>query len=149
MKNLLFAGVLVMASAGSWAQADKPPGAADKAKNRVELAICKTCGTVQNVKQETRKGKGGILGVAGGAVVGGLLGSQIGKGNGNTIATVGGAVAGGLAGNEVQKRSNSKKVWVTSVKMRDGSIHNFEQGAQPGWVAGSIVKVDGTTLTKQ
>jgi len=149
MKKLLLAGVLVLASAGSWAQNDKPQRVTEKAKARVELAICKTCGTVQTVKQEKRKGKGGILGVAGGAVVGGLLGNQIGKGNGNTIATVGGAVAGGLVGNEVQKRSTSKKVWVTSVKLKDGSIHNFEQEAQPGWIAGSVVKVDGTTLTKQ
>ena len=91
----------------------------------------------------------GIPGVAVGAVVGGLLGNQIGKGTGNTLATVGGAVAGGLAGNEVQKRVTNKKVWVTSVEMKDGHIRNFEQEAQPVWSAGNVVKVDGTTLAKQ
>jgi outer membrane lipoprotein SlyB len=151
MKKLFTIGVLVLACAGSWAQTDtnKLQGLSGNAKARLELAVCKACGTVQNVKQENRKGKGGILGVAGGAVVGGLLGNQIGKGNGNTIATVGGAVVGGLAGNEVQKRATSKKVWVTSVKMKDGSLRNFEQVAQPAWVVGSVVKINGTTLTKQ
>ena len=150
MKKLIAAGALALACTGSWAQTDKPQGViTDKAKTRLELAICKACGTVQSVKQEKRKGKGGIVGVAGGAVVGGLLGSQIGKGNGNTIATVGGAIAGGLVGNEVQKKVTDKKVWVTSVKMKAGNIQTFEQEAQPAWVAGHVVKVNGTTLTKQ
>ena len=148
MKKLFIGSVMVLACAGSWAQADKLQGVTDKAKARLELATCNTCGTVQSVKQEKRKGKGGILGVAGGAVVGGLLGNQIGGGTGKTVATVGGAVAGGLVGNEVQKKVTSTKVWVTSVKMKDGSMHSFEQQAQPTWVAGNVVKVDGTTLTK-
>ena len=39
------------------------------------------------------------IGIATGAVVGGLLGNQIGKGNGRTLATVAGAVGGGYIGN--------------------------------------------------
>ena len=39
------------------------------------------------------------VGIATGAVVGGLLGNQIGKGNGRTLATVAGAVGGGYLGN--------------------------------------------------
>ena len=58
-------------------------------------------------------------------------------------------MAGGVIGNEIQKKVTSKKVWVTSVKMKDGSVKTFEQEAQPGWAAGNVVKVDGTTLTKQ
>lgn len=40
-----------------------------------------------------------IVGTVGGAVVGGLVGSQFGKGNGRGLATAGGAVAGGALGN--------------------------------------------------
>lgn len=158
MKKLLLATLLAGAAvSGSWAQtattaqavSDKAKALTDKAKAAVTIAICDTCGTVQTVKQEKRKGKGGMVGAVGGAVVGGLLGNQIGKGTGNTVATVGGAVAGGVVGNEVQKQVTSKKVWVTAVKMKDGSIKNFEQEAQPAWAAGNVVKVDGTTLTKQ
>ena len=90
-----------------------------------------------------------MLGVAGGAVAGGVLGNQVGKGTGNTVATVGGAVAGGVIGNEVQKKVTGKKVYVTRVKMKDGSIKSFEQEAAPAWAAGNVVKVTGTTLAKQ
>lgn len=44
-----------------------------------------------------------VAGTAIGAVVGGVLGNQIGAGSGRTVATVGGAVAGGYAGNRIQK----------------------------------------------
>lgn len=44
------------------------------------------------------------LGMGVGAVVGGLVGSQVGGGNGKTLATIAGAVGGGYLGNEVAKR---------------------------------------------
>lgn len=47
--------------------------------------------------------RGRVAGTAIGAVVGGVLGNQIGAGSGRTLATVGGAVAGGYAGNRIQK----------------------------------------------
>jgi outer membrane lipoprotein SlyB len=156
MKKLLIAS-LVLAATASWAQSGavesatvKAKALTDKAKTAaIAVTLCDTCGTVQKVAQEKRKGKGGMVGVVGGAAAGGLIGNQVGQGTGNTIATVGGAVAGGVIGNEIQKKVTSKKVWVTSVKMKDGSVKTFEQEAQPGWAAGNVVKVDGTTLTKQ
>jgi len=45
------------------------------------------------------------IGMGIGAVVGGLVGSQIGGGNGKTLATIAGAVGGGYLGNEVAKRN--------------------------------------------
>ncbi len=112
------------------------------------VPLCATCGTVQSVHVEKRKGAGGAVGIIGGAVVGGLLGHQIGGGTGKTLATVGGAAAGGYAGNEVQKRVNSKNVWVTTVRMRNGSIRTFEQATQPGWTRGTVVKATGRNLHK-
>lgn len=46
-----------------------------------------------------------MIGMAGGAVIGGLLGNQIGKGNGRKLATVAGIIGGGYVGNEVGKRN--------------------------------------------
>lgn len=43
------------------------------------------------------------LGIATGAVVGGLLGNQVGNGRGRTLATVAGVVGGGYLGNTVAK----------------------------------------------
>jgi outer membrane lipoprotein SlyB len=119
---------------------DLPPGIAKK------LAHCEDCGHVTNVHMEKRKGEGGAVGIVGGAVVGGLLGHQVGKGTGKTVATVAGAGAGAFAGNEVQKHVTSKEVWVTKVQMKDGSTRTFEQAAHPAWKTGSLVKVEGKSL---
>lgn len=43
-----------------------------------------------------------VAGTAAGAVIGGLVGNQIGDGKGRKLATVGGAVAGGAIGRKVQ-----------------------------------------------
>jgi uncharacterized protein YcfJ len=45
------------------------------------------------------------VGIGVGAVVGGLIGSQVGGGNGRTLATIAGAVGGGYVGNEIAKRN--------------------------------------------
>jgi uncharacterized protein YcfJ len=45
------------------------------------------------------------IGIGVGAVVGGLLGNQVGGGNGRTLATIAGAVGGGYLGNEIAKRN--------------------------------------------
>jgi outer membrane lipoprotein SlyB len=60
---------------------------------------------------------------------------------------VGGAAAGGYAGNEVQKHVTSTDVWVTSVRMKDGSTRKFEQAAVPAWKAGTVVKVHGQKIS--
>jgi len=139
MKRILLATTLVLSvTGGAFAQ--------NNGRHNGHVALCDGCGVVQHVVQEKRKGSGGAVGVIGGAVVGGLLGNQIGGGTGKTLATVGGAAAGGYAGNEVQKHVNSKVVWVTRVKMKDGSIRTFEQQAQPNWAAGNVVRTDGKNL---
>lgn len=147
MKKLLLAAVVLSASCGVFAQADHAPAHGARAKHKA--ALCDTCGKVQELKQEKRKGEGGAVGIVGGAVAGGLLGNQVGKGSGNTIATAGGAVAGALVGNEVQKRVTAKEVWVTRVKMKDGSVQTFEQEPKPNWAVGSIVKVQGKSIIVQ
>ena len=45
------------------------------------------------------------VGIGIGAVIGGLLGNQVGRGDGKTLATIAGAVGGGYVGNEVAKRN--------------------------------------------
>jgi uncharacterized protein YcfJ len=44
------------------------------------------------------------VGIGTGAVIGGLIGNQIGGGNGKKLATVAGIIGGGYLGNEVAKR---------------------------------------------
>lgn len=102
-------------------------------------------GTVTDVREVQVKGKGSGVGVVAGAVVGGLLGHQVGRGSGNTIATVGGAVAGGYAGNEVEKNVKKSTLFKTTVKLDDGSVREFTIGQR--YAVGARVQVDGKKLT--
>lgn len=61
------------------------------------------CEQVSITTQAPVKDDHQITGTAGGAVVGGALGNQIGGGSGKTVATAAGAVIGGAVGKKVQK----------------------------------------------
>jgi len=50
-----------------------------------------------------------IVGMGLGAVVGGLLGNQVGSGNGRKLATIAGAVGGGYVGNEIAKNQQQQR----------------------------------------
>lgn len=102
-------------------------------------------GTVVEVREVEVKGKGSGVGVVAGAVVGGLLGNQIGKGTGNTVATVGGAVAGGFAGNEVEKHVKKHTVFKTTVKLQDGSTREFTLNQRHA--VGAKVRIEGKKVS--
>jgi len=106
--------------------------------------VCATCGKVESVAAVVQKGEGTGLGVVGGAVVGGLLGSQVGGGSGKNVATVLGAVGGGVAGNEVEKRSRATTVYRVNVRMDDGTLRTVTQSTAPA--VGQKVSVEGSTL---
>jgi outer membrane lipoprotein SlyB len=107
-------------------------------------AVCATCGVIEAVRPIEQKGQGTGIGAVGGAVVGGLLGNQMGGGKGKTAMTVLGAVGGGLAGNEVEKRARSETIYEVHVRMDDGSTRTFTQKTAP--TPGTRVTVDGQTL---
>lgn len=107
-------------------------------------SVCRTCGKVESVAAVKQKGEGTGIGVVGGAVVGGLLGSQVGGGSGKNVATVLGAVGGGVAGNEVEKRARATTVYQVRVRMDDGSVRTITQSSAPA--VGQKVTVEGSTL---
>ena len=113
-------------------------------------AICHSCGRVESVVaiHGTTQPTSG-LGIAGGAVVGGLLGNQVGNGNGRTLATIAGAVAGGYGGNEVEKRTHTTTSYQVRVRMDDGSTRTFPQSTQDGWRTGDRVRVVNGALTSR
>lgn len=49
-----------------------------------------------------------VAGTALGAIVGGVIGHQLGSGRGNDAATVGGAILGGIAGNQIQRQQQDR-----------------------------------------
>lgn len=118
------------------------PAPVDPEQQRLSQ-LCNSCALVTSVRGEARQGEATALGTVGGAVIGGLLGNQIGGGDGKKIATVGGAVAGGYAGREIEKRQRSTTVWVIEARERDGRLRRFERSSDPGLRSG-----DEITLTE-
>jgi len=85
------------------------------------------------------------VGAVGGAVVGGVLGNQIGSGSGRAAATVGGAVAGGVIGHQIEKHVRGPAhpaQFRYRVRMDDGSYQTFAQDFDAGVRAGDRVRVD-------
>lgn len=107
-------------------------------------AVCHTCGVVDSIRDIKVKGEGTGVGGVGGAVVGGLLGNQIGAGRGKALATVAGAVGGAFAGNAIEKNVRARVEHQMVVRLDDGSTRTFTQTSPFGFGVGERVRiVDG------
>jgi uncharacterized protein YcfJ len=69
-----------------------------------ERVAREVCRDEQVVRQKPVQDEKRVAGTALGAIVGGVLGNQVGDGDGQKIATAAGAIAGGVAGSKIQKR---------------------------------------------
>jgi outer membrane lipoprotein SlyB len=103
-------------------------------------------GTVESVRTQAVPTSGSTLGTVGGAVVGGVLGNQVGQGRGRTLATVGGAAGGAVVGNRMT--SGTSTVWVVNVRFDDGTNAIIEQDTQPPVWAGERVRVTNGRLER-
>lgn len=111
---------------------------------RDQALVCQNCGTVESIREVTTRGDSNGLGAAGGAVVGGLLGNQVGGGHGREAMTVVGAIGGAFAGNQIEKQAKATLSYETTVRMNNGSSRTVGQAAQPDWHDGDRVRiVDG------
>lgn len=98
-------------------------------------------GTVETVERVERSNMG-LLGTLGGAVVGGLLGHQIGSGSGNTAATIAGAAGGAYAGREIERRTRGgEDAYRIVVRMDDGSYQAVGQASAPIVRRGDRVRI--------
>lgn len=150
MKQMIAAVALAAAFGAVEAQQPPQPATSMPMPTARQLAkLCDGCAWVQDVHSETHKGKGSGLGVVGGAVLGGLLGNQVGGGTGKKLATVGGAVAGGYAGNEVEKNMKKQTIWIVQIVNKDGSTRRLELGADPNLKAGDTVREKDGQLQRQ
>lgn len=111
------------------------------AKVAATKAWCGNCGNIESIRAIKQRAEGSGLGAAGGAVLGGLLGNQVGGGNGKKLATVAGAVGGAVVGNQVEGNMKATTSWEITVRLDDGSARTFRQDNQPRWSTGQRVKV--------
>lgn len=107
---------------------------------------CTHCGNIESVRELTHRAQGSGLGAAGGAVLGGLLGNQVGGGNGRKLATVAGAVGGAVVGNQVEGNLKATRSYEIRVRLDDGGARTFHQQSAAGWRPGDRVKVVNGTL---
>lgn len=125
----------------------KPRPSPASQQQPMQAAICGNCGRVESIQAVQHAAPASGLGVAAGAVVGGLLGNQVGGGNGRTLATVAGAVGGGFAGNEVEKRTRTNTSYEVRVRMENGTLQSFPQSNPNGWQVGDPVRVVNGALS--
>jgi outer membrane lipoprotein SlyB len=110
--------------------------AADKDPN-----WCSNCGNVESVRTIKHRAQGSGLGAAGGAVLGGLLGNQVGGGTGRTIATAAGAIGGAVVGNQVEGNMKATTTYEIRVRLDNGTVRTFNQSKPPAWRSGDRVRI--------
>lgn len=104
-------------------------------------AWCANCGNVESVRTIKQRADGSGLGAAGGAVIGGLLGNQVGDGSGRTIATAAGAIGGAVLGNQVEGNMKASTSYEIRVRLDDGTLRTFRQSSPPAWRSGDRVRI--------
>jgi outer membrane lipoprotein SlyB len=102
---------------------------------------CGNCGNIESVRAIKHRAQGSGLGAAGGAVLGGLLGNQVGGGTGRQIATVAGAVGGAVVGNQVEGNMKATTTYEIRVRLDDGTLRTFNQSSAPQWGTGDRVRI--------
>ncbi|SER73276.1 outer membrane lipoprotein SlyB [Vreelandella subterranea] len=95
-----------------------------------------TVAAVRPVQIQADSRTGGLLGGGGGAIIGGLLGNQVGGGSGRQLATVAGALGGAVAGTAVEDRANRINALEMEIRLDDGSdvvvVQRADRQFQPG-----------------
>lgn len=98
-------------------------------------------GTVISVKPVKVEGKDNELLTIGGAVLGGLAGSNIGQGKGAVAGAVVGALAGGAGTSAAQRALSSKNSTEVTVKLDSGSMVSIVQASDVALAPGQRVRV--------
>ncbi|MBD8673080.1 glycine zipper 2TM domain-containing protein [Massilia sp. CFBP 13721] len=110
---------------------------------------CTNCATVEAVNVVEVNGQGNYLGTAAGAVVGGLLGNQVGSGSGRKAATAAGAIGGAVAGNAIQRNQRQAQRYEVVVRYAgNGATQTLQYDNDPGFRVGDPVRVNNGVLSR-
>lgn len=102
---------------------------------------CGNCGRVISVREIRQRAQGSGLGAAGGAVLGGLLGNQVGGGNGRKLATVAGAVGGAVVGDQVEGNMKATTSYQVAVRLDNGKERTFTLQNLNGYSNGDRIRI--------
>jgi outer membrane lipoprotein SlyB len=81
------------------------------------------------------------VGTAGGAVLGGIAGSNVGGGNGQIAGAVGGAILGGILGSQVERSANERPGVEITVLLDSGKYISVVQEADESFRPGDRVRI--------
>ncbi len=98
--------------------------------------------SIQVVQGNSNTGPG--LGTVAGAIVGGVLGNQVGGGNGRAVATVAGAVGGGVVGNRLENNQRAgANLYQIGIRLDNGTYTTVTQDSAADLGIGNRVRIDG------
>jgi len=103
-----------------------------------------TITALRQVQIQADSRAGGIIGTGGGAVIGGLLGSQIGGGSGRDLATAAGVIGGAVAGSNIEEAANRVRAWEMEIRRDDGMNVVIVQKADRPFEVGQRVRLIGS-----
>lgn len=81
------------------------------------------------------------VGTAGGAVLGGIAGSNVGGGSGQVAGAVGGAILGGIIGQQIEHDANQRQGVEITVMLDSGKYIAVVQEADEDFRAGDRVRI--------
>jgi outer membrane lipoprotein SlyB len=98
-------------------------------------------GVVESVREVRIDPRETGVGTAGGAVLGGLAGSNVGGGNGQIAGAIGGAILGGIIGQNIEKSANERRGLELTVLLDNGKYVAIVQEADEPFRAGDRVRI--------
>lgn len=108
--------------------------------------------SIELVQQENASGGSDIgLGTIAGAVIGGVVGNQIGGGRGKTVATVAGVAGGAYVGHQLEKDNRQQArvdAYKVTVRMDDGSYQALMQNTDTNFRVGDRVRYEDGNLQR-
>ena len=100
-------------------------------------------GVVESVRAvNINPGPSGV-GTAGGAVLGGIAGSNVGGGSGQVAGAIGGAILGGIIGSNIERSANERPGVELTVLLDSGQYIAVVQEADEAFNPGDRVRVLG------
>jgi outer membrane lipoprotein SlyB len=107
--------------------------------------------SIELVQQENTGAAGSSIGLGtiAGAVIGGVLGNQVGGGTGKTVATVAGAAGGAYVGHELEnKQPQTVDAYRIIARMDNGTYQSTMQSTDSGFRVGDRVRIENGIMQR-
>lgn len=140
-------GSITIIALGACTTANYPPS--QPATGGTGSGVYSGYGVVQSIELVRQERSGVGLGTVAGAVVGGVLGNQVGAGRGNTAATIVGAAGGAYVGHELESRQQANAdAYRITVRMENGAYQTLTQSTNGDLRVGDRVRIENGVLQR-